>query len=107
MCGITMKQSKIFARTFMCGGHDYGLSIQYQDPISPQNQIDMAYNARCEEYAALSDSLAQARDEQEQLKILEEMDGVFELLQALKAVRAQSPCSHSKQKSTLRKKAAT
>ena len=81
MCvGFTMKQN----RTFVCGGYAYCLTIQYQDPISPQNQIDMAYEARCAEYAQLSDSLTQAQDKEEQLQILERMDAVFELLQALR-----------------------
>lgn len=103
-----MKQNKFFAITFMCGGYDYGLSILYQDPISPKNQIDMAYDARCEEYAQLSDSLTQARDEEERIQILEKMNAVFELLQALKAIRARrSYSSYTDQKSTVRQKAAT
>lgn len=101
-----MKQSKIFARTFVCGGCDYLLTIQYQEQISPQNQIQSAYERRIKEYAALSDSLTQSQDREAQNHILEQMDALFELIQALKSLKDQKSQPCPSQKSTAREEVA-
>ena len=97
-----MEQNKVFN----CGGCDYSLIIEYREHITPQNQIEWALDKRRREYAGLAQGLTKVRDEDGQKDILLKMNALFELILALRDVKARERVPNLPEKSAAREKAA-